>query len=57
MDLLEIKHFESSESLLLRRSSLRMIFRIKIKTIQLLLFMKLLFAAVLYDAFVVLCIH
>lgn len=51
MDLSEIKHFDSSKSLLLGRSSSRMIFRIKVKTIQLLLFMKLLFAVVLYDAF------
>lgn len=32
IDLLEIKHFDSSKSLLLQRSSSRMIFRIKVKT-------------------------
>lgn len=47
IDLLEIKHFDSSKSLLLQRSSSRMIFRIKVKTTQLLLFTELLFTVVL----------
>lgn len=47
LDLLEIKHFDCSKSLLLQKSSSRMIFRIKVKTTQLLLFMELLFTVLL----------
>lgn len=55
LDLLEIKHFDSSKSLLLQKSSSRMIFRIKVKLLSYCYLWNCYLQC--YYAFIVLCTH